>query len=197
MRMPSRKYLLGAAAVAALGAGVAEAATAKLHEMSVDGPGGAVVHVQYSGDVAPSVEIVPAGKAAAAGRSIAADPFVQMEQIFAEMDARANAMMQQAFALQQQQAQMMMQHAVVTGGNAAPGMVITGNAPKGMHVSYYSSTTGADGCTRTVSWSSDGSGDAPKVIQAASDACGSATAAPAMVQAKAEKPAAAVSTPAV
>lgn len=169
MRIPSRKYLIGAAVLAVLGAGVAEAASAKLHTMKIDAPDGSVVHVQYTGDVAPRVEILPADSVVEMDADPVAlqmaDPFIQMERISAMMDAQMHAMMQRAALLQQ--------HAVATGGDAsgAPGLTVVGDMPAGMHVTYYSSTTNADGCTRTVTYSSNGSGAAPKVVQAASDAC--------------------------
>ena len=132
MRIPSRKYLIGAAVLAALGAGVAPAATAKLHTMKVDAPDGSVVHVQYTGDVAPRVEIVPADAIADASLDPVdaqmADPLVQMERISAMMDAQMHAMMQRA-ALLQQQATQMQQHAVSTDAPVGvPGFTVMGNS---------------------------------------------------------------------
>lgn len=193
MRMPSRKYLFGAAALALLGAGVAEAATAGLHTMKVDAPDGSVVHVRYTGDVAPRVEIVPADVRAASARQdgdipAMVDPFSQMEQISAIMDARMNAMMQQAALMQQHGAQMQ-QQAVATGNaQGVPRLLTAGDAPQGMHVTYYSSSTDGNGCTRSVSYSSDGSGAAPQMTQAASDGCDAARPGDRAIPAKAEKP---------
>lgn len=188
MRMPSKKflakkYLLGAAALAILGAGVAEAATARLHTMNVNAPDGSVVQVQYSGDVAPKVEVVPADQAPAASMPVMANPFAEMDRISAIMDARMNAMMQQAAMMQMQQ------QAVARGDEKdVPGFVMTGDMPKGAHVTYYSSSTDANGCTRSVSYSSDGSGAAPKMTQAASDSCEAVTPSTKAIPAKAEKP---------
>ncbi|MGH6745602.1 hypothetical protein [Novosphingobium sp.] len=162
--MPSRTYLFGTAALALLGAGVAEAATARLHTMNVDAPDGSQIQVRYFGDTAPQVEVVPVEAAAEAGDAsdggVMADPFTAMARISAAMDTRMNAMMQQA----------------VAGGHAqgAPGMILAGDMPAGSHVTYYSSSTDARGCTRSVSYSSDGSGAAPKMTQAASDGCDAA-----------------------
>lgn len=199
MRIPSRKYLIGAAILAVLGAGVAEAATAKLHTMNVNAPDGSVVQVRYTGDVAPRVEFVPADAVVEAGADPAtismADPFVEMQRVSAMMDAQMHAMMQRAALLQQRAAQMR-QNAVIRGdASGASGLTVAGDMPKGMHVTYYSSTTGADGCTRTVSYSSDGSGAAPKVMQAASDACDAARPNGAAIPVKAEAPARAPEAP--
>lgn len=188
MRMPSKRYLLGAAALALLGAGVAEAATAKLHTMNVNAPDGSVVQVQYSGDVAPKVEVVPVDQAQASGQ-VMADPFAAMDRISAIMDARMNAMMQQA-AMMQAHAAQMQQQAVANGDarQGAPSMVMVGDMPKGAQVTYYSSSTDANGCTRSVSYSSDGSGAEPKMTQAASDSCEAVTPSTKAIPAKAEKP---------
>jgi hypothetical protein len=168
--MPSRTYLFGAAALSLLGAGVAEAATARLHTMNVAAPDGSQIQVRYFGDTAPQVEVVPVEAAAEVGDAsdasdasdggVMADPFMAMARISAAMDTRMNAMMQQA----------------VAGGHAqgAPGLILAGDMPAGSHVTYYSSSTDARGCTRSVSYSSDGSGAAPKMTQAASDGCDAA-----------------------
>ena len=191
----ARKYLLGAAVLTVLGAGVAEAATAKLHTLKVDAPDGAVVEVQYSGNVAPRVQVVPAGQVVVpAVMPVMTDPFAQMERVSAIMDAHMQAMMQRAALLQQQAAQM--QQEAVAHGQVAdqtmPGFTVAADMPKGMHMTYYSATTDANGCTRTVSYSSDGSDAAPKLTQAVSDGCGavqpSTRAIPAKVE-KVEKPA--------
>lgn len=197
MRMSRNAYLFGAAMLAVLGAGVAEAATAKLHTMKVDAPDGTVVHVQYSGDVAPRVEVVPADaaidSAMPADMPMMADPFAGpfagMERISAIMDAQVSAMMQRA-ALMQQQAAQMQQQAVANGTvSGVPGLTVVGDMPQGMHVTYYSSSTDASGCTRSVSYSSDGKGAEPKVVQTASDTCDAAARNPGAIPAKAEKPA--------
>jgi hypothetical protein len=190
--MSRNAYLFGAAMLAVLGTGVAEAASATLHTMKVAAPDGSVVQVRYSGDVAPRVEVMPADAAIDAAMPadmpVMADPFAGMERISAIMDAQVSAMMQRA-ALMQQQAAQMQQHAVANGAvSGAPGLTVVGDMPQGMHVTYYSSSTDASGCTRSVSYSSDGKGAAPKMTQAASDNCDAAARNPGAVPAKAEKP---------
>lgn len=97
-----------------------------------------------------------------------------------------------------QQAAQMQQHAVATENvpenlpenlQGAPGFTIVSDMPKGMHMTYYSSTTDASGCTRTVSYSSDGSDAAPKMTRAASDSCDAVKPNGMAIPAKAEKPA--------
>jgi hypothetical protein len=164
MRIP-RKYLLGGVAVTLLAAGVAEAATAKLHTMKLDAPDGQVVEVHYTGDVAPQVRFVPAAQEQVAPEQ-AADPFAEMERISAVMEAQMHAMMQRAALLQQT--------AASGAAQATPGFAVAGQMPKGMHVTYYSSSTDANGCTRSVSYSSDGATAQPQVTHASSDACDAA-----------------------
>ena len=185
------KYLIGAAALTALGAGVAQAASAKLHSMQVDAPDGSVVEVQYTGDVAPRVHVVPVEAVTLpAAVPVAADPFARMARISAIMDAHMQAMMQRAAVLRQRAAQMQQQAVAHGNARAAPSLTLVGDMPQGMHVTYYSSTTDANGCTRTVSYSSDGSGEAPKLTEAASDGCNAAQPQTGVVPAKAEQPAA-------
>jgi len=81
MRLPRTKYLYAAAALALVGAGAAQAATEKLHAMKVAAPDGSVVHVQYTGDVAPRVEVVPVEAVMPADAVV--DPFAQMARISA------------------------------------------------------------------------------------------------------------------
>ena len=187
MRMPSRKFVLGAALLALAGGGVAHAAAEKLHMMNVTTPDGSTIQVAYAGDVAPRVAVVPAS---------AADPFVGMDRISAMMDAQMQAMMRQAAAMDRQAAQMQQQAvtaASAQGSQQAPGVTpdftMVGAMPKGMHMTYTSTTTDAHGCTRTVSYASDGSGAAPKMTQAASDRCDAVTPNSTPIPARAETPA--------
>ena len=91
-----------------------------------------------------------------------ADPFAQMALVSAMMDRQADAMMQQVSAMQQAAAH-----------GAAPGMTMTGTGtmPQGVQMTYVSTTTDANGCTRTISYASDGKQAAPKVTEAASHGC--------------------------
>ena len=191
MRIPNRKYLIGGAVLALLGAGMAEAATAQLHTMKVAGPDGQVVEVQYTGKVAPRVQVLPAQAISQiAYAPDMSDPFVQMQRASAMMDAQMDAMMQRAAMMQQHAAAMQQQIiAASANGRAVPGLTMTGDMPKGMHVTYVSSTTDANGCTRTVSYQSDGGTAAPTLTKASSDGCDAAGSGAEPIQAKASVPA--------
>lgn len=181
----SLKYCLGAAALTLAGACVAEAASPLPHVMVIDLPDGSVAQVRYAGDVAPKVEVAPAAEAAPVmAGAMAVDPlFAHFEAISAMMDAHAEAMARQADA--------MLHEAVADAGGASPAVAAagTGAMPASVHFSYVSTSTDARGCTRTVSYASDGTGAAPKVTQAASDGCDAVKPGAGAIPAKAEAPA--------
>ncbi len=158
------KFLIGAAALSVAGACAAQAASSNLHTMLVNLPDGSVAHVQYSGDVAPRIVLQPVDMVEAP--TPMPDVFASMAQVSAMMDRQAAAMMQQAALMQHE--------ALAPAGINPQGITAASmaNLPQGMHMTYVSSTTDASGCTRTVSYSSDGTANtAPKVTQAASDGC--------------------------
>ncbi|MBV8915243.1 MAG: hypothetical protein JOZ05_19670, partial [Acetobacteraceae bacterium] len=150
--------LAGGAALLALG--TAAVAADKLHRMQVALPDGSVAQIEYAGNVAPKVVVQPADAATLA----AFDPFAGFDQIAAQLEAQQQAMMRQMVAMQQAAAQ---------AANAAPGQTLVANMPAGVHYSYVSTTTDANGCTRTVQYSSDGSSAQPQVTQASSGNCDS------------------------
>ncbi|HEX7709926.1 MAG TPA: hypothetical protein VF418_03220 [Sphingomonadaceae bacterium] len=164
MRRAHTVILAGAAALFIGSAAVA--AAAELHHMNVDLPDGSVAQIEYTGNVAPKVTIAPA-----AGRQVAlVDPFAQMDQIMASMEARHRAMMAQMAAMQRAAA-------AIPAPPLAPGeqLVAAGNAPQGAGYSMVSvsSTTDANGCTHTVETRANGNG-APQVTKTSSGACGDA-----------------------
>ena len=171
--MPMLRTALIAGAASALLAGAALAAHDESRTMLVALPDGSVQHIQYRGDVAPRLVILPAAQSvglldAAFGPG---SPFAEMERISAAMDAQAAAMMRQAATLQAQ--------VPAAQFPAAQGKGVTMTNAQGepvgvMHYSYVSSTTSADGCTQTVSYSSDAaaaSGE-PRIIRTSSGDCG-------------------------
>jgi hypothetical protein len=164
MRFTRSTILIGAGAL--LVAGTAAAAAEKLHTMEVALPDGSTAHIEYAGEVAPKVTIEPVEQQARA----AYDPFTELDRIAYEMRARQQAMLQQMAAMQQAAAE--------SGARAAgaPGMTFVGSLPAGAQVSYYSSTTDANGCTQTVQYSSDGSSEEPKVTRASAGNCDAASA---------------------
>ena len=154
----TRTTILGGGAALLL-AGTAHAATGEVHRMQVPLGDGSVVQVEYAGDVAPRVTVGPV----AAPRLIAFDPFAGFERIAAMMEAQRRSMLMQIAALQQ---------AAARATTAAPGeTILVGNLPAGAHYTMVSSTTDSIGCTRTVRYSSDGSGAAPQITRASAGTC--------------------------
>jgi hypothetical protein len=181
MRKAHTVILAGAAALLAGSAAVA--ATAKLHQMNVALPDGSVAQIEYAGDVAPKVTIAPAP---GMRRVAVVDPFAQMDQVMASMEARHRAMMARMAAMERAAAD-------PPAPPAQPGqqLVAEGGAPANGAYSMVSvsSSTDANGCTQTVETRSNGSGT-PQVTKTSSGNCGKADAAPRAKPGRAAKPAA-------
>ena len=160
MRFTRKIILAGGAALLALG--TAAVAADKLHTMNVALPDGSVVQVQYAGDVAPKVALAPVEAVPIAF----ADPFAELDQVAATMEAQHQALMQQFARMQEAAAK-----ASSAGAN---GVTLTGSLPAGTHFTYVSSTTDANGCTQTVEYSSDGTSEQPKVTKTSAGSCDSA-----------------------
>ena len=160
MRFTRKIILAGGATL--LVAGTAAMAAEKLHTMNVALPDGSVAQIQYAGDVAPRVTLQPVDQVPVAF----VDPFAEFDRIAAAMDAQQQAMMQQVAA---------MQEAAAKAGSGAPGQVtLAGNLPAGTQFTYVSSTTDANGCTRTVQYSSDGKSQQPQVTKTSAGSCDAA-----------------------
>lgn len=160
MRLTRTTILAGGAAL--LVAGTAAAAADKLHTMHVALPDGSVAQIEYSGDIAPKVTVEPVDV-----RTVAFDPFAELDRMAAYVEAQHRVMMQQVQAMQQ---------AAMKAGTAEPGqLTVVGGLPAGTHFSYVSSTTDANGCTQTVQYTSDGSSAQPKVTRTSAGNCDKAT----------------------
>jgi hypothetical protein len=158
MRRFSR-FLLGAAGIAAL-AGAAYAADREAHVLKVMLPDGSVEQIHYTGDVAPRVVLVPAARAMPVAF---VDPFAEMERAFAEMDARADAMLRQAA---------MMQAAAPAAGAQLDTAALKTLPPGTVSYSFTSYSSG-DGkaCSQSVQVTALEAGKAPKVVRQDSGDC--------------------------
>lgn len=175
MRRMHIAILAGTAALLAAGTAVAE--TSKTHHMKVALPDGSTANIEYVGDVAPKVTVTPAERTAARFDA-AYDPFAGIDRMVAAMQARHDAMVRQMAALERSAAQ----GAPLAAGQ--PGqlpsqLIVSGNMPQGSQFTMVQSSTDANGCTRTVRYSSDGSGQQPQKTEVSSGKCGKAEAAPA------------------
>lgn len=150
--------LAGALFVAAGGAAYA---AGKMKTETVDLGNGSVAHIQYVGDVAPKVTVVPVE----ARRVTVVDPFAEMDAMFAQMEARHQQMMQQVAEMQRQAA----------ASGVQPGQVmVSTNVPAGGNYRYTvvtSTSSNGKSCTQTVEYSSDGKSAEPRVTRASSGDC--------------------------
>jgi hypothetical protein len=148
-----------------LAAGGAAFAASKMKTETVDLGNGSVAQVQYVGDVAPKVTVVPAEAQAVAE----SDPFARMDAMFAQMEAQRQQVMQQVAEMQRQ--------AAASGAQANQGsgqVMVSTNVPAGgtYHYTVVTSTSSnGKSCTQTVEYSSDGKSAEPKMTRASSGDC--------------------------
>lgn len=141
---------LGAAAIA----GAAVAASRDTHTMNVPLPDGSTARVEYVGDVAPKVTIMPAR----------VSPFSLFDRSMFDMQRQIDAMMREVGAI-----------ARIPALAAAPGMNVAayGSAPEGSSsVTVVSTSNGSKTCMRTTEVTSQGAGKPPKVMTNVSGECG-------------------------
>jgi hypothetical protein len=170
---PVRPLLLaGLASVAVAGfAGLAHAGDPGFKTMTVQLPGGGIEQIEYTGDVAPQVILSPASSvdADAAPMAVglplgASDPFAALEQISAQMDQQAAAMIDAVNAM--------------AAGAEEPGAMVPasfGQMPPGSAgYSYIASMTGGTGgaCVQSLEITAMANGQPPRVVSHASGDCG-------------------------
>lgn len=183
MRFVRTAIIAGIATAALAGAALAAHDDARL--MLVALPDGSVQHIRYPADAAPHLVLIsPALPSSPFDMAFGpASPFAEMERISAAMDAQAEAMLRQAAALQ----------AKPSAPADGPAMVMTDaqGRPVGlMRYNFVSTATTADGCTSTISYSSDAAaaGTQPKVLRTGSGACGEARPGPLVPATAAQQP---------
>jgi hypothetical protein len=155
-------FAFGGVAAAVL-AGAAVAATPKTHSMDVTLPDGSVAHIEYAGDVAPKVTIVPRSTVAAdAPWGMAFPSFAGFDRMFEQMQRQSQEMIRRAQEMQRRP------------GVAAPYIASFGDMPAGESSSttVVSVSNGGATCTRTTQMVSQGAGKPPKVTSNVSGQCG-------------------------
>ena len=147
-------------AAAAL-AGTAYSAAPKTHVMNVSLPDGSIARVEYVGDVAPKVTVVPRPMAdAGIPWAMPFPSFGGFDKILADMQRRSDEMVRQAQEMAHQPA------------GAAPYIASYGNMPAGgTSTTVVSVSNGAGTCTRTTEVVSQGPGKPPKVTSNVSGQC--------------------------
>lgn len=162
MRSISKLALAGLGVVALTGGA---ALAQEMHVMKVALPDGSVAHIRYVGDKPPQVAVVPVAQRIAVPIMLAqpmASPFADFDRVFADMDRRMAAMMQQARMLASQPADSSGRLETVNLGKLPAGTV---------RYSFTSTTSGNGICTRSVQYVSDGSAAQPKVVSQSSGDC--------------------------
>ncbi|MES2327760.1 MAG: hypothetical protein V4499_10575 [Pseudomonadota bacterium] len=140
---------LGAAAIA----GAAVAATRDTHILNVPAPDGSTVRVEYVGDVAPKVTVVP-------GPVVA--PFGLFDRSAFDIQRQIDAMMRQVDTMAK----------IPIAGTPGLNVAAYGNAPAGSEsVTVVSTSNGSKTCTRTTEVTAQGAGKPPKVVTNVSGDC--------------------------
>lgn len=162
MRLISKAILAGGATLAL--AGTAYAADKSLHAMQVAAPDRSVVQGRAAGGSQPEVAFVPVQATAPMSIMIADPAFAEMDRLFASLDAQMAGMMRAAAAMPM----------APMAADGKPDLAALKSVPGGVvSYSYYSTSTGANGCTQTVQMSSTGAaGQQPKVVRTSSGDCG-------------------------
>lgn len=159
-----RTVVLAGVAIAGV-TGLALAAAPTIHEMTVQGPNGAIAQVRYTGDVAPEVSFVQTPMTASAVRFWGApSPFAELDRITALMDRQMAQMLYQARLIQQQSSVDPLRDAVLK------------DMPAGASSYSFVSTTSGNGfCMRTTQITASPNGGKPKVVSSTSGNCGNGT----------------------
>jgi hypothetical protein len=140
---------VGAAAIA----GAAVAATRNAHILNVPAPDGSTVRVEYVGDVAPKVTVVP-------GPVVA--PFGLFDGSAFDIQRQIDAMMRQVDTMTK----------MPIAGTPGLNVAAYGNAPAGSEsVTVVSTSNGSKTCTRTTEVTAQGVGKPPKVVTNVSGDC--------------------------
>jgi hypothetical protein len=155
-RLP--KILIAALAMGAA-ASTAAAAAPERRVIAVALPDGSTAHIEYYGNIAPKVIVVP-GRVAWAPIAI---PRFDANRVIAQMERQRDAMLRQVQLLSR-------------GGLAVPGRTVRtvslANAPAGSsRVHVVTVSDGGRTCTRRTEVTSLGPGKAPKVVTSVSGDC--------------------------
>ncbi len=153
MRVSFRSMLAGTAAILAVGVVTpAMAGDGRVHVLTLQLPGGGVEQIQYTGDVAPRVVLMPTSRMVAMPM-MDVDPFATLNRISAMMDQQAAAMLREVESLQ--------------------GGMLTG-LPRGANgYSFVSTMSGSGVCTRSVRITYNGGNAPPQMVSSSSGDCGS------------------------
>ena len=171
MKILPTTFLAGAASLAFIG-------TVAAHTLTVQLPDGTTEQINYAGDVAPQVSFTPPQAAPIAAPQTVDwsfgpnSPFALMQQISAQMDREADAMMRQMQAIA---AQPVAGPGQLEGGQ--PIQIDMSQLPPGTQSYSFISTMSPHGvCSQSTEIIAKGAGQKPQVITHSSGNCGPAAA---------------------
>ncbi len=148
-------------------ASVALVGTVAAHTLTLQLPDGTIEQINYAGDVAPQISFVPAQAAPASKGGVFGpqSPFALMQQISAQMDREADAMMRQ---MQEIAAQPL-------AGPGQPIQIDLTKLPPGTQSYSFVSTLSPSGvCSQSTEIVAKGPGQKPHVITHRSGNCAAA-----------------------
>lgn len=162
MRKVRTAVLTGMAALAVAGVGLAAARDA--HTLEVNLPDGSVAQIEYSGDIAPKVTLAPVSHAMPVALVDAWDstPLAALDDVAAEMDRQAAAMIHQAAQIQALPMLTEPKLATVALRRLPPGTV---------HYEIVSTSGGSGTCARSVEMASYGPDEKPRIVSTSSGDC--------------------------
>ena len=161
MRLIS-KLLLGALGAATF-AGAAAAAGQQVHILNLRLPDGSIARVRYLGDVPPKVVVLPRARMAVPVAFMAprmAFPMPDFDRIAAAMDRRMALMERQAAALE-----------ASSRAGGVRTISLQPLPPGSMQYRFVSTSDGKRTCSRSVSITSTGPNQPPKVVSQSSGSC--------------------------
>lgn len=179
MRTISKVLLASLAALITVGTAAYAASRPIVHHLTINVPDFGVERIEYTGNVAPKIVMLPAGSpldaAWPAGAALQDSPFAMMDRIAAQMDAM-NSAMDRRMAAAFSDMRALQNFAVHEGQNPA----ILASLPSGAQGYTVISTMSGNGiCARSLTITNLGNGARPQVVSHTSGDCGDAGIAPA------------------
>lgn len=168
MRKLATTLLAGAAAL--MVAGAAAASDPDSHIMKINLPDGSVATIEYMGDVAPKVRVVPARHLVPVAQlgTFEAPPFAELDRVAAEMDRQAALLMRQAEVLQ----------SIPGSGDGKRDLAAFKTPAAAVRYSFTSTADDSGICGRAVEMKWTGSGKQPRVVSKSWGKCDAGSASP-------------------
>jgi hypothetical protein len=168
MRTFSKVLLGGAAAVILAGTAALAQSRTPVHRLSIRVPGLGVERIEYSGNVAPNVVILPDALPSAANMPVFYAPFAELNRISAQMNSMA-AQMDREMAVSLARFRQPW-----SGRDGLYSASVATMPASAKSFSFVSTMSGSNVCSRMVQITGMGSGKKPQVVTHTSGNCGNA-----------------------